>query len=140
MSEPTEVKKKPEPRITIQTPAGEREVFMSFGLLNELTALIGTPEQVPALSFNPGISSAAIELLLSTRNKRGKIDDEQEVAAFELEIDEAERLLDWAGEHVLDFFVRRFAMHAKQLAAKAGPLAEVGSSLTSSVNSAGKTV
>lgn len=136
------VPSKAEPRITVTVSGERREVFMSFGMLNELAALAGGPEGVPRLSFDPGASMAALELMLAPRDKRGKIlevGEDEVIVPGDMDPETAEQLLDWAGAHVMDFFIRRFAKNVRLLGSQAGPLAEVGSSLTSSGTSAGKT-
>jgi len=119
-------------------PDGKRELFMSFGLLNELTGLVGGPEAVPNLSFNPELSSQALFAVLVKRDKRGRPidfdDEENPVIPADLSPEAAEEIIDWVAAHVLDFFVRRFANSTKLFAKQAGQLAEVGSSLTSSPN------
>lgn len=133
----------PPSRITVEMPDGDRELFMSFGLLNELASLVGGPEAVPNLSFDAQMSQTALFSVLVKRNKRGQpIDFEDEddpVIPGDLSPETAEKILDWVAGHVLDFFVRRFANSVKLFGTQAAQLAEVGSSLTSSPNSAGKT-
>lgn len=133
---------KPPARITLDVAGTERTVFMSFGLLNEIAALVQSPENVPELSFNATVSTAALHLMLAPRDKRGNILPEKEdepAVPLDLDPDTAERLLDWAGEHILDFFVRRLAKSATLFATRADQLAAAGSSLTSSASLAGKT-
>jgi hypothetical protein len=133
---------KPQARITLDVGGTQRTVFMSFGLLNEIAALVQSPENVPELSFNSTVSTAALHLMLAPRDKRGNILPEKEdepAVPLDLDPDTAEQLLDWAGEHVLDFFVRRLAKSAQLYATRADKLAAAGSSLTSSANSPGKT-
>jgi hypothetical protein len=132
---------KPDARITLDVGGTERTIFMSFGLLNEISALVQSPENVPELSFNSTVSTAALHLMLAPRDKRGNILPEGDEPAVPLDLDPAiaEQLLDWAGAHVLDFFVRRLAKSAQLYATRADQLAAAGSSLTSSASLPGKT-
>jgi hypothetical protein len=133
---------KPPARLTLDVGGTERTVFMSFGLLNEIAALVQSPENVPELSFNSTVSTAALHLMLAPRDKRGNIlpeKDDEPAVPLDLDPEVAEQLLDWAGAHVLDFFVRRLAKSAALFATRADQLAAAGSSLTSSANLAGKT-
>lgn len=142
-SSPTPVERKPEPRIAVQLPDAQRTLFMSFGLLNELAALVGGAEAVPQLSFHAPTARTALELVLAPRDKHGNIppqtDDDAPIVPVDLAPEAAEAILDWVAAHVLDFFIRRFAKSAKLFAEQAINLGAVGSSLTSSVTSAGKT-
>lgn len=140
---PAALPSKPDPRISVKLPKGEHEVFMSFALLNEIASLAGGPEGIPRLSFDPATSTAAMELMLAPRDKRGRIIDpspeEDPIIPVDLDPEIAEQLLDWAGAHALDFFIRRFRKSTVLMAGQAGQLAEVGSSLTSLATSVGKT-
>lgn len=139
----TSDEKKPPSHLIADLPGERRELFMSFGLLKELAGLVGGPEAVPNLSFNPTLAEACLTLVLAKRDKRGRIpepgEDEPPIIPVDLSPEAAEEILDWASSHVLDFFVRRFAKSSRLFATQAEQLAAVGSSLTSSANSAGKT-
>lgn len=133
---------KPESRLTVNVGGTDRTLFMSFGLLNEIAALVGGPDQVPELSFNPVVSTSALNLLLAARDKRGNIippTDDEPAVPLDLDPEAAEAMIDWAGAHVLDFFVRRLAKSAALFATRADQLAAAGSSLTSTASLAGKT-
>lgn len=141
MSTSTDENKKPSPRLTVDIGGEPRTFFMSFGLLNEVASLAGGPEGVPNFSFNAATSATLLELLLAGRDEEGQIIRTRGVPIIPLDLEPeiAEQIIDWAGAHVLDFFVRRFAKSAHLFATRAGKLAEAGSSLTSSTSSAGKT-
>ncbi|PZP71766.1 MAG: hypothetical protein DI590_05760 [Methylorubrum populi] len=129
---------KPPSHLRVTIDGETREIFMSFGLTNEIAHLVGGVEGIPDLSFNQTTAMAALELVLARRDKRGNIlppaEGEDPVVPYNLDPEVAEEILDWAGNHALDFFVRQFAKQAARFATKAGKLAEVGSSLTSSAS------
>ena len=127
---------KPDDRITVEVAGESRTVFMSYGLLGELSKLVGGVEMIPSLSFDAALGGAALELMLASRDKRGKITNTEDasVVPFDFPVEQAESLINWAGAHLLDFFVRQYALNARMLAAKATPLADVASYLTSSRN------
>lgn len=129
---------KPPSHLRVEIDGKVREFYMSFGLTNEIAHLVGGVEGIPDLSFNQTTAMAALELILAPRDKRGNIirpaEDEDPIVPYNLDPEAAEAILDWAGNHALDFFVRQFAKQAARFATKAGKLAEVGSSLTSSAS------
>jgi hypothetical protein len=131
------------PRVSVVIGGEERELYMSFGLLNEVTSLVGGIEAVPNIHFDPRVSAMVLDTLLAKRDRRGRIlwptDEEDPITPIDLSVETATVILDWAAGHALDFFVRQFGSSATMFANRAGPLAEVGSSLISSVNSHGKT-
>ncbi|WP_238277413.1 MULTISPECIES: hypothetical protein [Methylobacterium] len=137
----------PPPRLKIKLDPDKdesRELFMSFGLLNEISALVGGVEGVPNLSFDPQTALTALEIVLAPRDERGAVLSASEagsdaISVHHIQPEVAEQILDWIGAHALDFFVRRFDKSATLLASNAAKLQAVASSLTSSGNSAGKT-
>lgn len=95
----------------------ERKIFMSFGLLNKLSDIVGGPEQVPTLEFSPDIAMQVISSLLIERKPNGdpikKIETIDDVIMPGISQVEAEKLFDWVKEHLVDFFARRAAATLK---------------------------
>jgi hypothetical protein len=94
-------------KLVIKQDGSDRELFMSFGLLNELSRLASNPEAVALFAIDPEIRDAVRKSLLAERKAGGKIispiDDPDEL---NVSIDDTERMLKWAMDHVLGFFVR----------------------------------
>lgn len=82
-----------------------RTVFMSFGLLNELTPLVGGPERIAEFDFDAVLREHAVRLCLGQRDERKKLISDQVLP--DLELDAVEGLLDWVKDHVFAFFIRR---------------------------------
>lgn len=141
MTAETQPRTPPASRLEVTIDDQTKTILMSFGLLNELTALVGGPEQVATLYFDPSLRTTVLQLILARRDKRGVIlnDPEDEIVPYDLDPEIAERITAWVADHCLDFFIRQFAKSAHLLGTRAADLAEIGSSLTSSPNSAGKT-
>jgi hypothetical protein len=91
-------------RIKVKVDGNDQEVFMSFGLLSELAGVVGSPENITALSVIQGMREEVIRLALSDRKKRGQIVEDK--PAPELSIEDGEKLLAFISEHVMGFFVR----------------------------------
>lgn len=124
----------PAPRIIIKSIQGdeERDVFMSFALLNQLASLVGSVERVPEISFNGEIRSRAVDLVLAERDERGRITPSD---AWDLDLDSGCQLLDWIEEHLFDFFLRRLKDQLRRVEKRTPELQAVGSSLTGSAGS-----
>ncbi|GJE78088.1 hypothetical protein BGCPKDLD_4699 [Methylorubrum suomiense] len=116
---------------------------MSFGLLKELAAVVGGPEAIPKIHFDPDTTQVVLTLVLAKRDKRGVIqkpgEDDDAIIPYDMTPEAGEQILDWVAAHALDFFIRRFANSSKLFATQADQLAAVGSSLISSATSPGKT-
>lgn len=107
-----------------------REVFMSYGLLNELIRVIGDPQRASTLELDADLAQFVLTIVLMPRTPTGKPAPEAE--NFELpglEVEEAYRIFDWVKAHVLDFFVRRLRSSLQSIGERKELLAEIGSTL-----------
>lgn len=83
------------------------EVFMSYGLLNELTKIVGSPESVVQAHFDEVLRTKLLTALFTKRKKSGKPEgDSVDVSDLEISIEDVDAILTWALMHVTDFFVQ----------------------------------
>lgn len=88
----------------------DREVFMSYGLLNELSKVIGEPTAVGALGLDPELTEQVLGLVLTPRSKSGKpTGPAPELLDVELTLEQVDDLLTWVASHLLDFFIRNLS-------------------------------
>ena len=92
--------------ITIKVDGEDREIFMSFGLLNELTKIIGDPARVASVTVDPEMRDDVLNAVLSKRKTSGKIISQADIDDIDIPVEDVEILLDWASEHALSFFIR----------------------------------
>jgi hypothetical protein len=125
-----------QPRLTIKvtTPenaAEDREIFMSFGLLNSLVRVLGDPSRTAAFDLDPDLAEQVILLTLIPRSATGKpIGKFEEFECPGLDPEEAFKLFDWVKGHVLDFFVRRLRGTIDQIVERKDDLGNLGSSMS----------
>lgn len=93
----------------------ERSIKMTYGLLNEMCNLAGEAEDALLFNMNKELRAEALRLLLSERDKEGVIKKDFNLFLLEADPDDILELLDWAGTHVLDFFLKA-ATKAKAVA------------------------
>lgn len=94
-------------KITINVDGTDREIFMSFGLLNHLTSIVADPARVAAIPIVPEIRNEVLKAVLAIRKKSGKIETPvADIDDIDISIQDVERILDWIAEHVMSFFVR----------------------------------
>lgn len=97
--------------VYIQGDEGEdptpRRIFMSFGMLSRVAAHMGSVDQAPTIATDRDMQESVIKELMTIRDKRG--DATSAPTSLEecgLSLADAERLLDWASGHVVNFFLR----------------------------------
>lgn len=91
---------------TVTVDGKEVDVKMSFGLLNSLCRAIGDIDGVAQVNTNPDMRDGVLVQLLSPRDTRGKITSEIDPLTLDIAIDDSIDLIDWAGDQVLDFFLK----------------------------------
>lgn len=86
--------------------AGEdREVLMSFGLLDDLAREVGDVDSVALIGVDANLRTAVLRSLLSKRDTKGRIQEELSIFDIDMTPKQVNGLLDWAGAHLLDFFL-----------------------------------
>lgn len=114
----------PADQITIKfTDGSEKNVFMSFGLLNCLSNLVGGLEQLPFIYSESSMREVLITSCLSDRSPDGKIPTAEQFDELSknLSVAEAELLLGWIEDHLAGFFIRSL-QRLKVLAEKGASL------------------
>jgi hypothetical protein len=126
----------PAPTLNIKIGDKSTDVTMFFGRLNELAEVVGSFERLPEVDFHAPTRTAVLDILLSSRDERGRRIDGETVNLHELAVDDAEAALDFAKEHLADFFIGRLEKHLASLQTNSHRLTGVGSSLSGLVPSA----
>ena len=93
-------------KIIVKVNGEDREIFMSFGLLNELTKIVEDPARVTAISVDNDLRDMVLKSLLATRKVSGKVENPCDLDDTEISVEDVERLLAWGAEHTLGFFLR----------------------------------
>lgn len=95
-------------KLSIIVNGEEREIFMSFGLLNHLCNVVGTIENVPLISIDVELRNTILPLTLAERTKSGKLINKElpEVDDFEITVEDGEKLLEWVTDHAGNFFIK----------------------------------
>lgn len=87
----------------IQVNDEQREVFMSFALLNRLSFLIGDVTNLPLVQTAPEMRTIILNELLAERTKSGREIKKLNLDELDIPLEHIQGLLDFACEHVLDF-------------------------------------
>lgn len=116
MTEPvenTEEKvERPDERITVtvKMPGGSepepKEIFMSAGLVRRLATVVQSLGDISQMYSDPMVEDILLTEILTPRTERGKSQKIYTAEDFEMAMDEADRLLEWARGHVLHFFTK----------------------------------
>jgi len=81
-------------------------IKMSFGLLNTLCRKVGDIEAAAVIALDTTLRDGILIELLSDRGPNGKITEPIDLDVIEVDPDAVIDLIDWAGTHVLDFFLK----------------------------------
>lgn len=94
------------PSILVTLDDTPQEVFMTFGLLNAITRHVGNPDNVGLITISSDLKELVLTEMLSERNANGVITKERSYGDVKISLEDCERLLDFAADHALDFFLR----------------------------------
>ncbi|GFD70942.1 hypothetical protein KUL118_01720 [Tenacibaculum sp. KUL118] len=103
----------PATRFNLRVNDEDKEVFMSFALLNTITGYFRSAEELDQILLNPEIRNSIITELLSERNENGRITKNFDTTKMVVDHDEVLDLLEWVAEHVENFFMKAL-QRAKQ--------------------------
>lgn len=130
----------PVPNLNIKVGEKPHNVTMYFGRLDELAGVVGSFERLPEVDFHAPTRQAVLDICLSPRDERGRRIETDWCIPPELSIADGEAVLDFAKEHLADFFLGRLEKHLRSLQANGERLTGVGSSLNGLVGSASETL
>lgn len=117
--------------LTSEKTNEDRTLFMSFGLLNELCSLVGSAERVPLIDADADLAASVIAVVLIPRFPNGKPSvNSADYVEPGITMKQADEILDWVKENVLDFFCRRIEANLKLLDANKDRLKQIGLSVS----------
>lgn len=91
----------------IKVDGKEREILMSYGILNMLANMIGDVERMLLVAADMKIQESFVKILLAPRDEKGKpLVEECEYFNLNVSNDSIVDLLSWASEHVSSFLFK----------------------------------
>ena len=103
----------PSVTFNISVNGEDKEVFMSFALLNTITGYFRNAEELEQILLNSDVRASVITELLSERNETGRITQNFDINTMKADQDQILDLLEWVSEHVETFFMKAL-QRAKQ--------------------------
>lgn len=99
----TEQIEKARATITVKVNGEDREIFMSFALLNRVTYLMGDASQIPLILQDSELREVVLVEALAERDKNGKILNKKNMDEMDVSFDDIQNILEFVSEHVADF-------------------------------------
>ena len=84
----------------------DKELFMSFALLNILTGYFRSPDELDQILLNPDVRASILTELLSERNETGRITKNFDINKMVVDQDHILDLFEWVAEHIETFFMK----------------------------------
>lgn len=94
------------PSIVVKINGEDREILMTYGLLNACSRLVTNPDQIAQIAVDPDLRDSVLKVLLAKRNLAGKVEHEFNIDEMDLTVDTVLELTEWASNHLLDFFLK----------------------------------
>ncbi len=90
------------------------KLFMSFGLLNRLTVIVGGADQLPQMANDPAIQEKVLLEVFTERSKGGVAIVPASLDEIEVSLEEVASILDWVSQHIYHFFMERTEKAVRQ--------------------------
>ena len=91
--------------LTIEVNEVQRSIRMNFNLLNRLTFIVGNVENIQEAMSAPAVRESLMCEALAIREPDGKRKVPENLSDLDLSPEDAGRLLNFIGDHVMDFFL-----------------------------------
>lgn len=129
----------PNTKLTVHYDDDDHELFMSYGLLNQLIRIVPDIDQIGSMYFDPDTTNKVLETVLSKRSKSGKIVEKVSVEDVDIDLENVRLILDWVGAHLTDFFIKGLESMSKTVGSRAKELETLVSSVSGSETSVSET-
>lgn len=93
--------------LEIKVGESTKRLFMSFGLLNRLTVLIGGVDALPQMAGSPEVQERVLLEVFTERSKGQAPIPPASLDEIEVGLEDVARILDWVGDHIANFFMAR---------------------------------
>lgn len=96
----------PDKTLTIKVNNTEREIKMTYGLLDEIVGQVKDIDQIGNFFIDQDTRNKVLTAVLSDRTASGKITNKINADDVEIELEDVDAVLAWAASHVTSFFIR----------------------------------
>ena len=103
--------------LTLMVNEAQRSIRMNFNLLNRLTHIIGNVENIQEAMSAPSVRESLMCEALAVREESGKRIVPANLDDIDLSPEDAGRLLNFIGDHVMDFFLLTLEQTNQRLSA-----------------------
>lgn len=127
-------------KLSVTVNGTDYTLFMSYSVLNRLTRLAGNLEDFNGMFVDPEVQEQVVFECVKRKCKPAdaKMAD-LSLEDFEIGVEDADKIVTWAGDHVVDFFLKAFN-NAQNASKRMEPLAQnLMSSLDGTETSTSKT-
>jgi hypothetical protein len=92
-------------KLTVTIDGQEHELFMSYGLLDRLTKIIGGSLDITTASLEPNTRNETLIACLTKKGRAGVL-DKVDIDNLDIDPEDVVRIVNWATEHVIGFFLK----------------------------------
>ena len=121
--------------IEVHNGAQTQRLFMSFGLLNRLTLIVGGADQLPAMAGSPETQEKVLLEVFTIREKGKAPVVPESLDEIEVPLEEVAQILEWVSQHIYHFFMGQTEKAVEQAKNQQARLQALQSSAPGLVNS-----
>lgn len=109
-----------------------KELFMSAGLIRRLASISQSHQGLIDIYTDPSMQSFMLSEILKPRTKRGEPSLEYQLEDFDISTSEAKKVIDWAIQHIIYFFIDAVSSVKAAAMDKESNLTKLAASMTGS--------
>jgi hypothetical protein len=91
--------------LTITRDGKTFELFMSFGILNELLPVVGDINRLAQIAIDTQLRKEVLSILFSDRDENGVVTKPLNMFTLRVTPDDIQIVCGWVASHCLDFFL-----------------------------------
>lgn len=115
MSEQPNTTLTPDKILTFKVGETDREVKMTYGLLDELVNYVKDINEIATFFVDQETRNKVLVSILSDRTPTGKIITKANLEELDVDLEVIDEILAWAASHVTAFFIRSLSNLAKKV-------------------------
>lgn len=95
----------PPDTLTITRNRKPFELFMSFGLLNEILPVVNDIHLIAQIAIDEGLRKQVLEIVFAERDENGNITEPLNMFTLRVSPSDIQIVIGWVASHCLDFFL-----------------------------------
>lgn len=126
-----------QPNLEVTLNGNKESIFMSYALLNRLSVIVNGADGVSLLATDPSLQEQVLFEVSTKREGKTVVFRPEDLDDVQISIEDMDKLIDWVGGHIIDFFLKsteKMVKNAEKYKGRLESLQHIASGLPGSVS------